>query len=811
MHPHQGIQSLEGIDMSPERSGERQDEIRTVMETGGTVQGLREVIDQLRVTNSNLKLKLYFMEKMTAELSEKLAETEDGQMSAKIEAMLQENIELKVSMTELRHSLSNNKDEASNQLQDLRREVEEMRAQETQQRSLSEEVDVETSLMRSQMVEMLQEFEERHQELQAKDQELRAVQAAHDDLIKAEITHKQEALDAQRVRGGLQDKVRNLEKRLKAFMDELEEAAKTEQSDSEAHRIARRQHRAEMEEARGEVEAAQHEAKMAFSQLDALRRRLEEQEEAEEERAREARAQLDEVQQRLKEQSQIGRGQAEGVEAQLLQLREKVAREAQQKEKLEAVVAELRRSKAQLISGSADGGADWQSAASSPELQRLRAELEAARESEARTRVVLTAHHVATALQLRIDSDAAALRGRQISAAFGANPDDEDGDDAQSVLNRSSDVIVKFSKRCKSLERQVHTAKAALEEERARRAALEQSILPAPCTRADALLKLHETQVAAEAQEALETQWTAEPRETQETQTAPESQEAQETQTTAELGEAKETQDTQTTAKSQEAQETQTTAELCGRRNRAQTAARSQEAQRRKPEAELQEAQETQTTPELRETQATQTAAGSQEAHEMQTVAELQETQETQTVAELREMQETHTTADAHEMAETQTAGEPVASTDFTLMSSASGRPTRPAEDGMAAAVEDSPDRHVAAAPTEAGVMTSDPNEGDSKLQAAHLEIRRLSAQVEEEQKARAALIQQLEAPRNVATPEVTSAVNNMATTDGAVSVAAVKMPVAMGEVDRALLIQTRLILEQVKQTMRNMKGYSIK
>lgn len=434
--PQQSVQTHQGIHLSPERP-ERQDEIRTVMETGGTVQGLREVIDQLRVTNSNLKLKLYFMEKMTAELSEKLAETEDGQMSAKIEAMLQENIELKVSMTELKHSLSNNKDEASTQLQDLRREVEEMRAQETQQRTLSEEVDVETSLMRSQMVEMLQELEERHQELQAKDQELQSVQAAHDNLIKAEITYKQEALDAQRVRVGLEDKVRSLEKRLKAFMDELEEAAKTEQSDSERYSVARRQHRAEMEEARGEVEAAQREAKVASAQLDALRQRLEEQEEA---------------QQQLEEQSQIRRGQAEGVEVQLQYLHEKVAREMQHKEKLEAVVAELRRSKAQPNSGSADGGMDSQSAASSLELKRLRAQLEEARESEARTRVVLTAHHAAMALQLRIDNDAAAIRRRQISVAFG---DDEAVDDPQSVLNRSSDVIVRFSKRCKSLEQQV--------------------------------------------------------------------------------------------------------------------------------------------------------------------------------------------------------------------------------------------------------------------------------------------------------------------------------------------------------------------
>lgn len=39
---------------------------------GGTVQSYREVIDKLRIDNSNLKLKLFFMENVVSETTEKL-------------------------------------------------------------------------------------------------------------------------------------------------------------------------------------------------------------------------------------------------------------------------------------------------------------------------------------------------------------------------------------------------------------------------------------------------------------------------------------------------------------------------------------------------------------------------------------------------------------------------------------------------------------------------------------------------------------------------------------------------------------------
>eukprot|EP00976_Prorocentrum_cordatum_P090373 1188093-Prorocentrum_minimum.AAC.3 len=43
---------------------------------GGTIQSYKEVIDSLRKDNSNLKLKLYFMDKLIAETNEKLSNPE---------------------------------------------------------------------------------------------------------------------------------------------------------------------------------------------------------------------------------------------------------------------------------------------------------------------------------------------------------------------------------------------------------------------------------------------------------------------------------------------------------------------------------------------------------------------------------------------------------------------------------------------------------------------------------------------------------------------------------------------------------------
>mmetsp|Transcript_30925 Transcript_30925/g.67559 ORF Transcript_30925/g.67559 Transcript_30925/m.67559 type:complete len:192 (-) Transcript_30925:224-799(-) len=73
---------------------------------GGTVQSYKEVIDSLRKDNSNLKLKLYFMENVMAETTDKLSKADHpGLPEHERDGFLHKNVELRIKATELERRL----------------------------------------------------------------------------------------------------------------------------------------------------------------------------------------------------------------------------------------------------------------------------------------------------------------------------------------------------------------------------------------------------------------------------------------------------------------------------------------------------------------------------------------------------------------------------------------------------------------------------------------------------------------------------------------------------------------------------------
>mmetsp|Transcript_16749 Transcript_16749/g.28272 ORF Transcript_16749/g.28272 Transcript_16749/m.28272 type:complete len:402 (-) Transcript_16749:222-1427(-) len=157
---------------------------------GGTVQSYREVIDKLRIDNSNLKLKLFFMENVVSETTEKLNGAHHPGLAEKDrENFLHENVELRVQATELERRLG----ERNSQKGAAERFLEEKELVNSQLRTQTMDMADEIALLRSTLTDVRQDSLERETEchslrvdmetlMKARDEEVQSLREIVDDV-----------------------------------------------------------------------------------------------------------------------------------------------------------------------------------------------------------------------------------------------------------------------------------------------------------------------------------------------------------------------------------------------------------------------------------------------------------------------------------------------------------------------------------------------------------------------------------------------------------------------------------------------------